>query len=78
MPDEYLGDRPYYAPAITAMATMTCAGLEPTVYLGSGNFYSFPTSSIRVYTSAVQRDNDAVSLKPDMFTPGVAVDSGAH
>ena len=76
--DKYLGDRPHYAHAITAMATTTCAGLEPKVYLGSGNFYSSPTSSIRVYTSAMQRDDDAVSLKPDIFIPEVAVESGVH
>ena len=60
------------------MVTITRAGLEPKVYFGSRNFYFFPTSSIRVYTSATQRDDDAVSLEPDIFIPGMVVDSGVH
>ena len=60
------------------MAAMTRADLELKVYLGSGNFHSYPTSSIREYTSAAQRDDEAVSLRPDMFVPGVVVESGVH
>ena len=76
--DKYLGDRSQYAHAITAMVTITRAGLEPKVYFDSRNFYFFPTSSIRAYTSATQRDDDAVSLEPDIFIPGMVVDSGVH
>ena len=60
------------------MAAMTRADLELKVYLGSGNFHSYPTSSIREYTSAAQRDDEAVSLRPDMFVPGVVVESGVR
>lgn len=74
MSDEYLGGDPHYA--ITVMTTMTRVGFEPRVYLGNGNFYSFLTSDIRLYTSAEQRDGDSTSLEPDLFTSGVAVDSG--
>ena len=76
--DKYLKDRPHYAHAITAMAAMTRAGLDVQVYLGNRKFYTYPTSSSRIYTSAAQRDDEAVSLRPDTFAPGVAVESGVH
>ena len=58
--DVYLEDEPHYAHIITAMAAMTNAGLEVQVYLGTGRFCAYPTSSIRIYTTAAQRDDDAV------------------
>ena len=57
---------------------MTRVGFEPKVYLGSKRFYSFLTSDIPVHTSATQKDDDASSLEPDMFTSGLAVNSGVH
>ena len=64
-------DAPHYAHIIAAMAAMTNAGLEVQVYLGNGKFYAYPTSSIRIYTTAAQ-------LKIDIFVPGVVVKSGVN
>ena len=59
-------------------ATMTCVSFEPKVYLAKGNVYSFSPSTIHIYTLAEQRDNDAAALDLDVFTPGMAVNSGVH
>ena len=69
--DAYLKDAAHYAHIIAAMTVMTNAGLEVQVYLGNGEFYAYPASSIRIYTTTAQ-------LKIDIFVPGVAVESGVN
>ena len=76
--DADLKDAPHYAHIIADMAAMTNAGLEVQVYLGNGKFCSYPTSSIRIYTTAAQRDDEAVLLKIDAFVSGMTVDSGVN
>ena len=74
----YLKDAPHYAHIITAMAVMANAGLEVQVYLDSGRFCAYSTSSIRIYTRAAQRDDEVVLLKTVAFVSGMAVESGVN
>ena len=60
------------------MAAMARVGLDIQVYLGNGKFWARPTSSIRIYTSAEQRDDKARSLIPDTFVLSVTVERGVH
>ena len=53
-------------------------GLKIAVYIRHGDFYFALPSDIRLYTSAEQRYGDVMSMAPDSFTPGVAVDSEVH
>ena len=46
--------------------------------MGSGRFCAYPTSSIRIYTTAAQRDDEAVLLKIEDFIPGMAAESGVN
>ena len=77
-PDNYLGGEPHYTHIITAMAAMTRAKLEIKIYSGEGKIHSYPCQSIRLYTSAEQRDGDVTLVDPDTFILGVAVNSGVH
>ena len=60
------------------MAVMARVGLKVTVYIGNGDFYFALPSDICLYTSAEQRNGDAMSMTPGSFTPAVAVDSAVH